>query len=79
MLAGAGLYRITADVGAGPVPPDVTEAYRRLHEYSRGIAEQFRADAAYRSGFDAEIVAGWTGKALQLSGAADLLRSYRRA
>ena len=24
------------------------------------------------------VVAGWTGRALQLSGAADLLRPYRR-
>lgn len=75
---GAGPYRVTATVGGGDVPQAVAEAFRRLHEYSRGIAEQFRDSAAMRSSGETEMVAGWAGKALQLSGAADLLRPYRR-
>lgn len=76
---GDGPYRITATVGGGDVPEVVQEAFRRLHEYSRGIAEQWRGDAAYRQSGDTEMVTNWTAKALQLSGAADLLRPYRRA
>lgn len=75
---GAGPYRVTATVGGGDVPQVVAEAFRRLHEYSRGVAEQFRDSAAMRSSGETEMVAGWAGKALQLSGAADLLRPYRR-
>ena len=74
-LPGDGPYRITADVGGGDVPEAVAEAFRRLHEYSRGIAESWRNSAAYRQSGDTEIMAGWTGRALQLSGAADLLRA----
>ncbi|RNC93927.1 MAG: hypothetical protein ED558_13850 [Oricola sp.] len=83
-LAGEGPYRFTATVGGGDVPAAVHEAATRLSDYlaetadmpagTRSysyqigeIAERFRADP------DA------TGKAMQNSGAADLLRSYRRA
>lgn len=74
-LPGEGPYRITATVGGGEVPEAVKEAFRRLHEYSRGVAEQWRASASDNEG----VVTGWAGKAIQLSGAADLLRPYRRA
>jgi len=79
-LAGDGPFRFTATVGGGDVPEAVQEAYRRLYEYSKGIANQFRGDAAWGvGGGEAPTVYGWTGKAIQLSGAADLLRPYRRA
>jgi hypothetical protein len=32
-LPGCGIYRITATAGAGPVPEDAAEAFRRLAEY----------------------------------------------
>lgn len=73
-----GTYRITAQVGGGDVPEAVEEAYKRLHEYTRGINDSFKNETAFIGGDDG-IVRGWTGRALQLSGAADLLRPYRRA
>ena len=76
---GDGPYRITASVGGGDVPAAVQEAYMRLHEYSRGIVDSFKNEQAYIGGETSTIVTGWTAKALQLSGAADLLRPYRRA
>ncbi|WP_114010567.1 hypothetical protein [Cohaesibacter intestini] len=78
-LPGDGPYRFSASVGSGDVPEAVQEAFRRLHEFSKGIAENHKNDAAYRSDDQTEVFTGWTGKALQLSGAADLLRPYRRA
>lgn len=75
-----GPYRATATVGSGTPPEAVQEAWRRLYEYTRGISEQFKGDAAaIKDGDWYEAVRGWTGKALQLSGAADLLRPYRKA
>jgi len=78
-LAEEGPYRFTADVGSGDVPEAVQEAYRRLYEYSKGIANQFRGDAAFNATEETQVTYNWTAKALQLSGAADLLRNYRRA
>jgi hypothetical protein len=72
-----GTYRATATIGEGEPPEAVLEAWRRLHEYSRGIAEQFKGDAALIRNSEAETTRGWTAKAMQLSGAADLLRPYR--
>lgn len=80
-----GMFKITAEVGAGPVPANGAEAFRRLAEYfaasltdvSPGaseytvsispINERFRRNPAHLA------------KALQNSGAADMLRKYRRA
>ena len=82
-IPSGGRYRITASVGAGDPPEAIREAFRRLHEYARGIAESWRAETAvYRNDSGqsgSQAPAGWAGKAIQLSGAADLLRSYRRA
>jgi hypothetical protein len=78
-----GTYRITAQVGAGPVPAAVSEAFRRLAEYM--------ADDPGRVGttsFTDKIgpleesihrAPTWLARAMQYSGAADLLRTYRRA
>lgn len=77
-LPSDGPYRITADVGGGDVPAAVSEAFKRLSEYTRGVNFQFRNEAAY-SGREEGVVRNWAGKAIQLSGAADLLRAYRRA
>ena len=78
-LPSDGPYRITATVGGGEVPASVEGAFKRLHEYTRGIDDNFKNEAAMRSGYDTEYVANWAAKSLQLSGAADLLRNYRRA
>lgn len=78
-LTGDGPYRITATVGGGDLPEAVEEAFWRLHEYSLGIADQFKNEASYRTMSDTEVTPNWAAKALILSGAADLLRPYRRA
>jgi len=82
-LPGEGPYRITADVGGGPVPAAVSEAFRRLAEYL--------ADATDRAGVSSYSVnmggaieesyqrnPAWVARAMDLSGAADLLRPYKR-
>lgn len=78
-IPSGGRYRITASVGAGDPPEAVQEAFRRLHEYARGIAESWRNETAEYRSETSQAPAGWAGKAIQLAGAADLLRSYRRA
>lgn len=84
-LDGEGPYRITATVGADNEPPAaVLEAYQRLADYCD--AEHFGAPGA--SSYSVNI--GQTSesirrhpahmaRALENSGAADLLRPYRRA
>ena len=80
-----GTYRITATVGAdNPVPAVVLQAFDRLRDYIEAepvgvpgassysinlgqISENFRRNPAY------------IARALEMSGAADLLRQYRRA
>ncbi|MEM9899910.1 MAG: hypothetical protein AAF865_01085 [Pseudomonadota bacterium] len=79
-----GSYQITATVGAGPVPAAVSEAYRRLAEY---LGEAKRSNpnlSSYKmdvGGLDIsyERPMNWSARALIHSGAADLLRHYRRA
>lgn len=80
----AGRYEIEATVGAGPVPASVATAAKRLAEY---LAEPSALPAGLRSysanvGQVSETVSGdpaRAARALQNSGAADLLRPYRRA
>ena len=76
-----GPYRVTATVGDDTDPPaDVLEAYRRLSTYS---AEAQRAGVSRHSlevggvGVETERDPRWLAKAMQLSGAGDLLRPYR--
>lgn len=83
VLNGDGPYRITADVGGGEVPAAVNEAFIRLALYM--------ADAADRAGVSSYSVKmdaieesyqrnpAWMARAMQNSGAGDLLRPYRRA
>ena len=98
-----GTFKVTAQVGAGPAPLAVNEAFARLAKYVSAIrrtpGEQFgmrktalnsyedrppmrslAQDFAKVEQFDgsAEYHTNWPAKALQLSGAADLLRPYRR-
>jgi hypothetical protein len=82
-LPGTGPYRFTGTAGDGDaeVPAIVLEAYRRLAEY---FAEPI-AGVGIRSESVPEVAAieygspTWRAQALQQSGAADLLRTYRRA
>lgn len=81
---GDGKYQIIADVGDGDPPAPLNEAYRRLAEY---YAEP--SDRAGASDYSCSIGGDlneaytrpptWMARAMQLSGAADLLRPYRRA
>jgi hypothetical protein len=79
VLTGCGHYRITADVGDGPVPSCVSEAFKRLAEYlaalmaSPGI-RQNSTDGLETIEYDASAIA----RAMERSGAGDLLRPYRR-
>ena len=79
----SGTYQITAQVGAGPVPAAVSEAFRRLAEYcadtdERSGASEYSLDLGpIKEGFERSPT--WLARALSLSGAADLLRPYRRA
>jgi len=81
-------YRITAAVGGGTVPEAVNQAYRRLAEYSsdagspgptkgRSGASSVSLDLGeYKTSFDRAPT--WLARAMSNSGAADLLRPYRR-
>jgi hypothetical protein len=75
-----GTYRITGTAGAnaGAVPEPVLEAHRRLHEYALGVARTWWSETATYSGEGWQASAGWAAKAIYLSGAADLLRPWRR-
>jgi hypothetical protein len=83
-LPEVGPYRIEATVGAGPVPEAVATAVQRLAAY---VAAEDGGPAGARSysatvGQLSETIdrdPAHIAKALQNSGAADLLRKYRRA
>jgi hypothetical protein len=88
-LPGCGPYRFTARVGAGPVPAIVSEAYRRLAEYFADVADAAatrETAGVMKSSFtighlseDRTRAQAWAAKAMENSGAGDLLRAYRRA
>lgn len=82
-LPATGPYKFTATVGGGDLPANALEAFRRLAEYfaskpgAAGVShEQITAGTVSRSVTRSSTA---TAEALQNSGAADLLRSYRRA
>jgi hypothetical protein len=77
-------YRLTATVGGGPVPEDAAEAFRRLAEYlaaDAGTPGSSRYSVTIGGNLSEAIDRNpaWMARALQNSGAADLLRRYRRA
>jgi hypothetical protein len=77
---GAGTYRITASIGSFGTPPaDVLEAARRLASYQLGIAGVGAHVGRKEINLGELRVSSerWPARALQLSGAADLLRPYR--
>jgi len=78
-------YRISTTVGSTDTPPPaVLEAFRRLAEYLADEAHIGRVptNASLQLGdsiqITAERPAAWQAKALHYSGAADLLRQWRR-
>jgi hypothetical protein len=77
---GRDTYRITASIGSFGAPPaDVLEAARRLASYQLGMAG-IGADVGRKELNIGELRVSserWPARALQLSGAADLLRAYR--
>ncbi len=82
-LQGGGSYRITATVGAGDVPAPVSEAFRRLAEYlandpgTAGASSTSVAIGPIQESLDRNP--NWVARAMQHSGAGDLLRSFRKA
>lgn len=80
----ADIYRITATVGTTDTPPAmVQEAVTRLSEYlaeeweGGALANSYSVDLGGSLSYQAERPTNWHGKAIHLSGAADLLRRYR--
>lgn len=81
-LAASGPYRFTGTVGGGDVPASVNEAVRRLAEYlaqdpGDGGATSSRTDVTDIESVSLSRSASWMARALQNSGAADLLRGFR--
>ena len=78
------LYQFTGTAGASAtVPAAVNEAYRRLAEYltsedHRPGASRFSVDIAGGLSVAYDRSPTWVARAMQYSGAADLLRPYRR-
>ena len=85
VLGCGGPYRVTADVGGGDVPAAVIEAYRRLAEYLAADRGGVSGASSYSVNIGGDLSERFrrnpshVAKALQNSGAADLLRNYRRA
>lgn len=78
-----GPFRFSGTVGAGPVPADVLEAFKRLAEYCATEAGGIPGASSYsvNIGQINESIRrspAWMARALENSGAADLLRRYRR-
>lgn len=72
-----GTYRLTFDVGEAAPPGDVMEAVARLAEYWTETADDAGLLSVTDGDYSATRSANAVGNALQLSGAADLLRRYR--
>ena len=84
VLPGDGPYRFTASVGSGTPPDAVLNAYRRLAEYMAEDTGTFSGATSESSDIGPVTLSvtrnqAWMARALQNSGAADLLRPYRRA
>lgn len=84
ILPSDGMFRVTATVGSDDEPPEaVQEAFRRLAEYladepDRSAASSYSVNMGGAIEESYNRNPAWQARALELSGAADLLRSYRR-
>jgi len=78
------MFRVTATVGSDDEPPEaVLEAFRRLAEYladepDRSAASSYSVNMGGAIEESYNRNPAWVARALELSGAADLLRPYRR-
>ena len=78
-----GTFKVTAQVGGGAVPTPVLGAFARLAEYladdpgTAGASSTSVAIGPIQETLDRNPA--WVARAMQLSGAGDLLRNYRRA
>ena len=83
LLTTEGPYRFTATVGGGDVPAAVSEAFRRLAEYLADEPDRAGV-SSYSTNLGGAIEESyqrnpaWIARAMDLSGAADLLRPYKR-
>ena len=77
-----GYYRIKGDIGSAEVPAAVWEAYRRLAGYLGEFTSIYSAPKQKVRLDEIEVSLarpeGWKAQAFVLSGAADLLRPYKR-
>ncbi len=80
-------YRAVAQIGVGTPPPSIFEAFRRLVEYNAdsggaraGPSGAARAETDLDGKLHVEVERDprWLARAMIQSGAADLLRPYRR-
>lgn len=77
-------WRVTGVLGSTAAPPEnVMEAVRRLARYFSETENSRATDGGLRridrhEKTSVELQTGWSAKAMQYSGAADLLRSYRK-
>lgn len=84
-LPSDGVIRVSANVGGGTVPAAVSEAFRRLAEYSADTDDRAGASSYSASLGGGDVgehytrASSWLARAMQNSGAGDLLRQYRRA
>ena len=83
VLDGDGPYRFTASVGSGTVPAAVDQAFTRLAEYMADSSPgpKGATSASHDVGsisISHDRSATWLARAMHNSGAADLLRNYRR-
>lgn len=79
-----GTYRVTAQVGAGSPPVAFLEAFYRLAEYwadtdDRAGASEYGVNMGDSIEENYRRNPAWLARAMQNSGAGDLLRPYRRA
>ena len=78
------VFKVTAQVGGGTPPAAVTEAFRRLAEYMADGDDDRAGVSSYTVNMGGAIQesyqrnAAHAARALQNSGAADMLRPYRR-
>ncbi|WP_417429536.1 hypothetical protein [Kiloniella sp.] len=78
-----GIFKITAQVGAGDPPKAVHEAFKRLYEYMNESSDMVGV-SSYSVNMGGAIQesyqrsAAHAARSIQLSGAADLLRPYKR-
>jgi hypothetical protein len=73
-------YRFTGTVGVDPVPEPFALAFVRLAEYFRAISadlDAFGVSQASDGDYSYDRSPAWAARAMQLSGAADLLRGFR--